>query len=280
MAKDPARQAASRQATSASEEKERGFDVRGIVRGIDPDKLSITVEHEDIPGFMPSMTMPFTVKDAQELRGISVGNAVAFRFVVTDTAAWITGLRTIKPTAVSLPGEKPQSKSRAARLKEGDKLPAFSLVDQDNRPLTRETLEGKATLLTFIFTRCPVPTFCPLMSNHFSELQKKLAGNEAVAAKVRLLSISFDPLDSPAILATYAKHLEADPALWWHAGGSQKETERLTQAFSVYVREEGSSFSHGLCTALVSPEGTILQLWRGNDWSVDEVWKALAAIPQ
>ncbi len=256
---------------------ERGFEVRGILRGIDIDRKSVTVEHEDIAGFMPSMTMPFSVKTPEELRGFSVGNAVTFRFIVTDSDSWVTGLKAIDPTTVHLPQSQnqPEKKTGAPRLKEGDKLPEFSLFDQSNQPLTRETLAGKATLLTFIFTRCPVPNFCPLMSRNFSELQTKIKADHSLGEQVRLLSISFDPLDSPETLAHYASTLSADPALWWHAGGTAAETAKLTHAFSVYVQADGGSFSHGLCTALVSPDGTIVKIWRGNDWSVNEVWQAL-----
>ncbi len=262
--------------STAPENGERRFDVRGIVRGIDAESLSVTVEHEDIPGLMPSMTMPFDVKEARELRGIAVDQAIAFQFVVGDTDSWITGLRVISRKEVSLPEDKPPTAaSRLPRLKEGDRIPEFSLIDQAGHPLTREMLAGKRTLLTFIFTRCPIPNFCPLMSQNFFELQKKIAADPALARQTRLLSISFDPLDTPETLTRYAKGLSADPALWLHAGGSQEETDKLTHAFSVYVQQEGGFYSHGLCTALILPDGTIAKIWRGNAWSVDEVWQAL-----
>ena len=251
------------------------YEVRGVVQGISADGNEVTIEHEAIPDFMPSMTMPFTVRNRDELRGFKVGDGIAFRFIVTDSDAWITHLRPADAGKLALPENTPAAAAnRAPRLREGDRLPEFRLTDQNNRPITREDLAGKSTLLTFVFSRCPLPNFCPLMQQNFAEVQKRLSGDPA-RAHLRLLSISFDPEDTPARLALYASHYEADPALWLHAGGSAAQTEPLTQAFSVYIQAEGGSYSHGLCTALVRPDGTIAKIWRGNAWDVSEVLEAI-----
>ncbi len=264
----------------AASVEERSFEVKGILRSIDSDRQGVIIEHEDIPDFMPSMTMPFSLKNADELNALAVGDAVGFRFIVSESDSWITNLHPIDRASLNLPESQPiADAANTPRLKEGDALPEFELVDEADRPLTRESLAGKATILTFIFTRCPIPNFCPLMSRNFLRLQEKLEATPALADQVRLLSISFDPEDTPQRLGQYASNIGASPALWQHASGSQKETRKLTGAFSVYVRaDDGGSFSHGLCTALITPEGTVAKLWRGNDWSVDEVWQTLEGL--
>jgi len=252
------------------------YEVRGVVQGLSAGNDEVTIEHEAIPGFMPAMTMPFTVRNRDELRGFKVGDGIAFRFIVTERDAWITHLRPADASALDLPGREPVAATgnRVPRLREGDRLPDFRLTDQNNRPLTREDLAGKSTLLTFIFARCPLPNFCPLMQQNFAEVQKRLAG-DAARERVRLLSISFDPEDTPGQLTRYADHYGADPALWLHAGGATDQTGTLTKAFSVYIQAEGGSYTHGLCTALVRPDGTIARIWRGNAWEVDEVIDAI-----
>ncbi len=260
----------------ADKKGERTFEVRGLVHGVDAAARSVMVEHEEIPGFMPAMTMPFTVRDPRELGGIVVGEAVAFRFVVGERDAWITGLRGIRREGLNLPTQKQaEPGERQPRLREGERVPEFRLTDSAGQPLTRETLAGRRTLLTFIFTRCPLPNFCPLMSSQFAALQERIRATPGMAEKVRLLSISFDPEDTPQTLARYGAGVGADPALWQHAGGDEAETAKLTQAFSVFVRQEGGTYTHGLCTALLAPDGTVEALWRGNGWSVEEVWQAL-----
>lgn len=264
--------------TAATANAPRSFKVRGILHAIDPEQKSITVEHEDIPGFMPAMTMPFYYKDEAEVSKIPIGSGISFRFVVTDDNSWVTDVEAINAEKVKR-ATAPKPSAKGTRVREGDRIPEFHLVDQDGKPVTRERLEGRAAVVTFIFTRCPVPNFCPLMSSRFTELQERVSKDATVKEKLHLLSISFDPKDTPEILTTYAKHHSADPALWTHASGTAEEAGKLTKAFSVYVLEESGTYSHGLCTALIDERGTIVKMWRGNDWEVDEVWKAIKSLP-
>lgn len=267
-------------AASATANAPRSFKVRGILHGIDLEQKSITVEHEDIPGFMPAMTMPFYYKDKDEaaMKKISAGSGISFRFVVTEDDSWVSDVKEIPAEKVKRVSA-PKPSAAAARVREGDRMPEFRLVDQDGKVFTREDLKGRATLVTFIFTRCPVPNFCPLMQSRFMDLQGRIAEDAAVKEKLHLLSISFDPKDTPQVLGSYAKRHSAKPAIWTHAGGTADEAGKLTKAFSVYVLEESGTFSHGLCTALIDERGTILKIWRGNEWEVDEVWKEIKALP-
>jgi protein SCO1/2 len=255
----------------------RSYVVRGIVRGEMGDQGSLVIEHENIPGFMPSMTMPFDYKDPREVAALKPGDGVEFNFVLTDNDSWMEKVRKIDPATVKLGGKptKPGSSS-AARLKEGDPMPEFQLVDQDGRAVTRESFAGKTLVFTFIFTRCPVPNFCPRMSQNFSELKRELDLEEATRLGVELLSISFDPeYDTPAVLKQYAETYASKAGGWRFATGTPQEIQKLTHAFSVYIRQENGTLSHGLCTVLVSPDGVIRKIWRGNAWEVAEVLTAL-----
>jgi len=261
----------------------RVYHVRGMVRSVDGAGKSITVEHEDIRGFMPSMTMPFEAKDSREIAHITPGTAIEFQLILVDTDSWIEGVKPINAASLHLPQpDKPVegTSKNAPRLQEGDRIPAFHLVDHANQAITNASLEGKTTILTFIFTRCPLPNFCPAMSRDFASLQEKIAANPMLAGHVQLLSISFDPEDNPQLMAQYATAFTHDTGNWHFLSGTKAETEKLTHAFSVYVRAENGTISHGLCTALVGPNGTIEKIWRGNDWDVNEVLASAASIQQ
>jgi protein SCO1/2 len=152
----------------------RSYEVRGIVRSApNLTKRSVIIEHEDVPGFMPSMTMPFDFREATAVEALGVGDAVAFTLVVTDKESWMTGVRRIEAKSLKLPA--PAASTPAAgkidRLKEGDRLPDFELIDQGGRTIGRETFAGKSLLVTFIFTRCPIPNFCPRMAQNFRAIQ-------------------------------------------------------------------------------------------------------------
>ncbi len=159
-------------------------------------------------------------------------------------------------------------------------MPQFKLTDQDGKPVTLETFRGHPFVLTFIFTRCPIPNFCPRMSENFAELQKTILGASGDLAGTRLLSISFDPEhDTPEVLRPYAEHAGADLAIWTFASGAPAEIQRLTKGFSVLVQPESGTISHSLTTALVDGDGKITKIWRGNGWKPAEVASQIAAAP-
>lgn len=255
------------------------YEARGLIRGLPPDHKTIDVEHEDIPGFMPSMTMPFEVRDEKEMSGLQIGDAISFRLNVTQRDSWIDRIEKIDAGQLRLPRSSPPPVSEGnakPRLREGDQMPEFQLIDQNGKPLTMESFRGHLFIVTFIFTRCPIPNFCPRMSRNFAELQKAMQTAPNEAATARLLSVSFDPkFDTPEVLKEYAQEEGADPAIWRFATGQPAEVEKLTKAFSIFVQSEGGTISHSLATALVDRGGKIIKIWRGNAWTPGEAMTEL-----
>jgi protein SCO1/2 len=255
------------------------YQVQGVLRGINFADRSVTVEHEEIPDYMPAMTMPFDVKAMTEVEPLKAGDAIEFTMVVTDTSAWIEGVKKIPIGEIHIERKTSVEPSRTAnveRLREGDPLPAFHLIDSKGRDVTNATFSEGPLVLTFIFTRCPIPNFCPLMSSNFKQLQEALAATSETRGKVQLLSISIDPeFDTPEVLAQYASLHTTDTDGWRFAKGSPEQTERLTRAFAVSVQTESGTINHGLATALVGADGIIRKIWRGNGWKPEEVIAAV-----
>ncbi len=251
------------------------YDTRGVVRGFSPDRSTIEIQHENIPDFMPSMTMPFVARDRKEIADLKTGDPISFRMTVTQKDFWVDSVRKIPRDDVNVAEPKPTpaifSGSRT-RLKEGDEMPVFNLTNQNGDQISLNTFRGQPFVLTFIFTRCPLPNFCPRMSNNFQELQTAIKTGSDALTSTRLLSITLDPgFDTPEVLKMYAGYHHADPQIWSFATGDEKEIDALTRAFSVYRQTEGGTISHGLATALIDKDGKIAKLWRGNAWKPDEV---------
>jgi protein SCO1/2 len=250
---------------------DRIFDVTGVFRAR-LDDGRVIIDHEDIPDYMPAMTMAFKPSDPTDVAGLRDGDAIQFRwrvfkggsladnFVVTGRAA---------PPA-------PVARANVRRVREGDSVPAFNLVDEKNRPFTQADLLGRYTVITFIFTRCPVPEYCPAMAASFATLQEAILSSNAPAGVLRLLSVTLDPeFDTPEMLTVYGDAVGANPALWNFATGPKDEAEALSRAFSVYTERNGALLDHTLCTALIGPDGRVRQIWRGNGWQTDEILTAL-----
>jgi protein SCO1/2 len=255
------------------------YETRGVVRGFSPDRSTIEIEHENIPSFMPSMTMPFVARERKEIADLKTGDSISFRMTVTQKDFWIDNVKKIRREDVNVAEPKPTSAvstEGGARLREGDEMPLFSLTNQDGERISLETFRGQPFVLTFIFTRCPVPNFCPRMSNNFEELQTAIKTGTGTLAKTRLLSITLDPeFDTPQVLNAYAASHQADPKVWTFSTDHDREIDALTRAFSVYRQTEGGTISHGLATALIDKDGKIDKIWRGNGWTPAEVTEAI-----
>lgn len=255
------------------------YETRGVVRGFSPDRQTIEIQHENIPGFMPSMTMPCIAHNSREIAGLKVGDAISFRMAVTQKDFWIDRVKKIRREEVHVtePKSTPAiSANEGDRLKEGDQMPFFNLTNQNGQPVSLNTFHGQPFVLTFVFTRCPLPNFCPLMSSNFDELETGIKTGSGALAKTRLLSVTLDPeFDTPEILKKYGAYYNADPEVWTLATGDKKEIDVLTRAFSVYRQTQGGTISHGLATALIDKDGKIEKIWRGNTWKPGEVMEEI-----
>ena len=260
------------------------YQVVGQVVAVRPETSEILVRHEDIKGFMPAMTMPYRVKDAALLKDRAAGDLITATLTVEPELAWLSAIT--KTGTAPLPEDAPTKIPAAAGvqlLKPGDVVPATPLVDQEDKPLALPDWRGSAMVITFIYTRCPLPQFCPLMDRRFAEIQAMAAADPALKGKVRLLSISFDPAtDRAAVLRAHATKAGADPAVWRFATAEESVVDRLAATFGVNVtREKDGTITHNLRTAVVDANGRIVSVHDSNAWSaasiVDELKTAVLA---
>jgi protein SCO1/2 len=201
--------------------------------------------------------------------GIAAGAATATRTRPAGEA---------RDAAIARPADKATTRTGVRRLKKGDALPEFALTNDAGRPFTSADLRGHVTVVTFMFTRCPVPEFCPLMAKRFQQLQRNLEAEPSLR-HVRLLGITLDPaFDRPEVLHAYAAAMGADPARWQFLTGTPEEVARLTSAFSIHVERNGALLDHTLATALIDADGRITDFWRGNGWTTAEVTDALRRV--
>ncbi|MEW6320581.1 MAG: SCO family protein [Acidobacteriota bacterium] len=258
--------------------------LEGQILAIDHDRHEVLIRHGDIVGFMPGMTMPFRVKPDSVLDGHVPGDLVKGTLVVSSTEAWLRALE--KTGWAPLPDDAPARLPAATNvtlLQPGDLAPDDGLTAEDGSTLRLSAWRGQAVALTFIYTRCPLPQFCPLLDRRFAETQRLVAGRGDLAGRVRLLSVSFDPdWDTPAVLTAHARRLDAAPSVWRFATAPAPVVDRFAAAFGVnVVREADRTITHNMRTAVVGPDGRLIALYDGGDWTaarlVDDLARALAA---
>ena len=256
----------------------RTYQLTGQILVVKPETNEVLVKHEDIPGFMPAMTMPYLVSDPALLRDRAAGDLITATLVVGRERAYLSTIT--KTGSAPLPEDARTTIPVAAGvqfLQAGDVVPDTPLVDQDGKPITLKGFSGSALAVSFIYTRCPLPQFCPLIDRRFGEVQKLAEGDPSLKGRIKLLSISFDPgFDSAAVLRAHAKKAGADPAVWRFATAEEAVVDRLAAAFGVNViREKDGSITHNLRTAVIDPSGHVVSIVGDNAWTADELRRAL-----
>jgi len=262
--------------SSAMNTSTQVFLVKGVVVTVKLAEKIVRIRHEEIPGYMAAMTMPFEVKDTDELAGVNAGDTVTFRMLVTETDGWIDQIKKVEvdPSANPLPASAPFRIVRDVEpLEVGDALPEYHFTNQLGQAVSLSQFRGQALAFTFIFTRCPFPTFCPLMSNNLQATQDALLKAPNAPNNWHLLTISFDPeYDTPERLKQYAATHHADPARWEFLTGALIDITALSEQVGLqFWREPGGSINHNLRTVVVDAQGRVQKIFIENKWTPEEL---------
>jgi protein SCO1/2 len=254
------------------------FETRGVVRSVPEGGRTLVVRHEEIPDYMPKMTMELNVRDTNEIAALERDDEITFQLVATADTHWIQNIQRVGKIAPEEPSTPAPSIVMVNELGPGDELADYELMAETGQPLRFSSLRGQAVAFTFIFSRCPLPDYCPRMNNHFAAARDLILTNSSAPTNWQFLSISFDPeFDSPEVLRNYAKfYRHNNPDRWLFANAPQKVLRQLAPELDLMLaREEGGSISHNLRTVVLDPQGRIHKQFDGNLWTAEELANAL-----
>lgn len=261
---------------------EQRYPVKGKVVNVDKRGSAVTVAHEAIPGYMDAMTMPFKLKDPSLLDVMADGDRLQAMLVVSGASSWLEEVVVVREEA-----DANMTSANSLEPKPGDEIPNFALVNQDAKGIAFREYRGRTLVVTFIYTRCPLPDYCPLMTARFVDLEKALAAEPALYAKTHLLSITVDPeYDTPRVLRQYgAKEMTGGQdnvrppfAHWELATGSKEQVKEVATYFGMQYWPEGDQIIHSLRTAVVGPDGKLVKLYPGNEWKPEDILAELHSI--
>jgi len=265
---------------------ERRFALQGQIESLDPAAKNLVVKHGDIKGFMPAMTMPYDVRDGRQLDGLAPGDLINATLVVISNGAYLTDIKKTgsAPLAPKPPEPpNPSASSGFELLKPGEQVPDNAFLDQDGKKRTFSGFKGTPVVMTFIYTKCPLPTFCPLMDRHFAAMQQPLK-DDPTMRRVHLVTVSFDPAtDTPPVLKAHAKTLKADLSRWTFLTGDRDEVDKFAARFGVSVGRalnDPRDITHNLRTVIIDADGKLVKTYTGNEWSPEQVLADLKSVVQ
>ena len=243
--------------------------MKGVVGGFSDDYATVFISHEAVEDVMPEMSMPFNADSAETAR-LAVGDAVSFRLHIRRSRSWITDIKRIPRSDVNLsttvPGPRRLDATVPSILVPGDAFPSVRLVDQKDNAFNLPYSDASATLVDFIYTRCPLPEYCPLLSTRFRQVQADTDGD------VRLVSITIEPdFDTPDVLDRYGQRYGALYDRWRFATGDSAALGTLYSSAGVNVFPDAGTLNHNLATILLDATGRVVRIWRDTDATVDEM---------
>jgi protein SCO1 len=256
------------------------YKLTGKVVSIDKASLSVVVNSDEIKGFMSAMAMSYKVKNASDLDPLTPGDTISADLFVQGIDYWIQNIQVTQKAAAAPDKASSELKIPVA----GQVVPNFKLVNQSGKHISLEDFRGKTLIVTFIYTQCPFPDYCPRVTAQFAEINRQLLADPALGGKTHLLSISFDPKhDTPKVLRDYGSHWAgtdkpATFAHWEFAAASADELPEMEKFFGLLVTEANGTFTHSLSTTVIGPDGKIFRWYHGNEWSAADILHDAASV--
>jgi protein SCO1/2 len=264
------------EAQASSSDNAKIYSLRGAVVSTDAATGEVTLNHEAIPGYMDAMTMPYKLKNPAILSELHPGDVLTADLLVPRDPNTDALLDHIVVVAQGKADYRPKVVYHVPAP--GDPVPDFKLVNQDGRAVHLGEFRGKALLVTFIYTRCPLPNFCPRVTRNFAVIEHRLAASPALLGKTQLVCVTFDPEnDTPARLRAYgAQYIGSDAkeafAHWDFAVPSKPVLAEMAKFFDIGLTDEADgTITHTLSTTLIGPDGKVVHFYPGNDWTPEQV---------
>lgn len=270
------------------------YVVHGVLKAVKSEEHQLVIAHEAIPNFMDAMTMPFRVKDDAILTNVAVGEKITFQLHVTETESWVDDIRssgTPLPTASRQPvlaknNLNSEVKTNSAGASQSQNpLRDYKFTNELGQPVSLSDFRGQAIALTFFFTRCPIPEFCPRLSRNFEQVERQLSAMENAPTNWHLLSVTFDPeRDTPEVLKKYGLTYNYNPAHWSFLTGPKDKIAELARLCDVKFDPENGLFNHNFRTLIIDSSNRLQMVFpTSGDLSesiVRELLKAAGATNQ
>lgn len=265
--------ASQQSAAQESAQNVKRYKLVGKIVSMDKDQKTLTIDGQDIPGFMSAMVMPYPVLKADQMDGLEPGDEITADVVVnqSDSSAHLENIVVTKKSGAA----KPTSEFHIP--KPGDAVPDFVLVDQNNKRIHLNSFRGNVLLITFVYTRCPFANYCPLVSHDFAEIYAQTKKDPSLAKSVRLLTVSFDSQhDTPPVLRHYGESFRNVTGgipfdRWEFATAPGKEMQQIADFFGLSYSDEKGKIVHSMSTTVIAPDGKVYKWYDGSDWQPSEL---------
>ncbi|MGB0598432.1 MAG: SCO family protein [Rubripirellula sp.] len=264
-------------ARNQSAKTPKSYSARGVIVELIPEKCGAFIHHEEIPGFMDEMTMFLKIADQEEFQALNVGQQYTFTLTIDREHGTRTHNFATTGNATDLPRPSTSPSERwltASTFELGDQIPDFEFITSSGEPITAEDLKGQTWAITFVFTRCPLPDYCPRMTLRFKEAMDLL--EERKATDWKLISLTIDPdYDQLEVLKNYRSTWEINSKNWYFCRTDTKSIRQIGDPLGLNFQTEKFPIEHNLRTAVFDAEGRLAEVFSGNNWTALELAESI-----
>jgi protein SCO1/2 len=251
------------------------YSSTGLILHVDQPGSIVTISHDAFPGFMDAMAMPFDLRGDARHVPLTAGDRVKLRLSVKGGHSWVDRLDVTSAAPVDAGLE--QTPVTHVLVPVGSLVPDFDLVDQSGVPVALSALKGKVAAVTFIYSRCPLPDYCPRMVENFRAIRTRFA--DRMDRDLVLLTISFDPqYDTPQVLAEYAASMRAGGPGWHFLTGDPAKIERVCNAFGIQYFPDEGLITHSLQTAVIDRDGRLAATVEGKEFTPRQLGDLIGSV--
>jgi len=264
--------------SACSKTNDKRFTVLGYIESIEEGGSHLIIDHEEMPGYMPAMIMPFNVKNLSEVSELKPGDQIRFTYIAEATRSWIENID--KTGLHRTPKIEQDAQANPSLLKPNDTLPDYAFIDENGKEVSLSDYRGQPVALTFIFTRCPVPEYCPAMMRNFGKVDEILRNKPNAPDSWKLLTISFDPeYDTPEKLKKYADAFGRKSENWTLLTSKDlTPVEGIAKNVGLKFGKKDGSYLHNLRTVVLNPDGIITKIFTNESWSPEELVEEIIRI--
>ena len=251
------------------------YNVTGVIKDIKQEENRLLIDHDEIPGFMVKMVMYFNLDSSVDINEFSINDSVNFDLIVTKNTSYTLNYLNLGKSSIMEDDFWDEDKDKYKQLTIGETIDDATFLTIDNKSLSLSDIESEFILMSFIFSKCPMPNMCPA-----SILKNQFLANNFINEDITFLIISFDYIyDTPTVLKNIYGNLNKDNLIFLSSYNRINDIFKLTQQVGVaFWGVEENNIGHNMKSVLIDKNLKLMNSFDGTDWKPGDVKKDIENI--
>ena len=242
------------------------YKVVGVIKDIDIENQKMLIDHDEIPGFMVQMVMYFNIHKSVDMNNFAPNDSVSFDLLVKNKDSYAMNFVNNGKSTIIIEDDdfwEDDNDPKYTIKEPGEFIDDTSFLTLSNQEMKLSSISSKYSLISFIFSKCPMPNMCPA-----SIIKNQYLANHFLKDDISFIIISFDYLyDTPDVMKSMYGNMETDNMIFLSSYKHINDIFTLTQQSGVaYWGVEDNNIGHSMRSILVDENLKLITSFDGIDW--------------